>query len=110
MVSRASARIVFRVPSRLSRAGGRRSDPACAWERVRANARAMLVVGLSTMLGAFVHDLWLANAASVSAALAAFAAVAAMAGLSLGLAPLLDRRFAPQRPHAANLDRSEART
>ncbi|MGA8585271.1 MAG: hypothetical protein WB715_15820 [Roseiarcus sp.] len=83
---------------------------SCAWERVRANARAMLVVGLSTMLGAFVHDLWLANAASVSAALAAVAAVAAMAGLSLGLAPVLDRRFAPQRPHAANLDRREART
>ena len=62
------------------------------------------------MLGAFVHDLWLANAASVSAALAAFAAVAAMAGLSLGLAPVLDRRFAPRRPHAANLDRREART
>ena len=89
----------FALPSGLARAGSRRSHRlACAWERVRTNARAMRLVGLSTMLGVFLHDLWLANAASVSAALAAFAAVAAMAGLSLGLAPLLDRRFAPRRP------------
>jgi hypothetical protein len=81
----------------------------CAWERVRTSALAMRVVGLITILGVFLHDLWLANAASV-AALSAFAAVAAMAGLSLGLAPLLDRRFAPRRPQAAHLDRREART
>ena len=81
----------------------------CAWERVRANARPLRVVGLSTILGVFLHDLWLANAASI-AALAAFIAVSAMAGLSLGLAPLLDRSFAPRRPRAARLDRREART
>ena len=82
---------------------------ACAWERVRTNAFAMRVVGLITILGVFLHDLWLANAASVSA-LSAFAAVAAMAGLSLGLAPLLDRRLGPPRASEARLDRSEART
>jgi hypothetical protein len=82
---------------------------ACAWERVRTSALVMRVVGLITILGVFLHDLWLANAASVAAP-SALAAVAAMAGLSLGFAPPLDRRFAPRRPHAAHLDRREART
>ena len=35
---------------------------ACAWERIRTSARAMRLVGLCTMLGIFLHDLWLVNA------------------------------------------------
>ena len=60
---------------------------ACAWERVRTSARAMRLVGLCTMLGIFLHDLWLVNA-TIVAVLAALASLAVMAGLSLGLAPL----------------------
>ena len=55
------------------------------------------------MLGIFLHDLWLVNA-TIFAVLAAFASVAVMAGLSLGLAPFLDRLFgrpvAQSRPSA----------
>ena len=71
----------------------------CAWERVRTSARAMRLVGLCTILGIFLHDLWLVNA-TIFAGLAALASLAVMAGFSLGFAPLLDRlsgRPAPDR-------------
>jgi hypothetical protein len=80
---------------------------ACAWERVRTSARAMRLVGLCTMLGVFLHDLWLVNAAILAAG-AALASVALMAGLSLGLAPFLDRLFSWQAPDRAR--RREAET
>ncbi len=82
---------------------------ACAWERVRTSAFAMRIVGLTTILGVFLHDLWLADAASVST-LSAFAAVAVMAGLSLGLAPSIERWFGEPRASETHLDRSEAGT
>jgi hypothetical protein len=44
------------------------------------------------MLGIFLHDLWLVNA-TIVAVLAALASLAVMAGLSLGLAPFVDRLF-----------------
>ena len=65
---------------------------ACAWERLRTSVRAMRLVGLCTMLGIFLHDLWLVNP-TIFAVLTAFASVAVMAGLSLGLAPFVDRLF-----------------
>ena len=71
-----------------------------AWERVRANPRAMRLVGLCTILGIFQHDLWLVNA-TVFAILAALASLAVMAGLSLGFAPFLDRPFGRPAPDRA---------
>ncbi|MGC2785248.1 MAG: hypothetical protein WA397_15745 [Roseiarcus sp.] len=65
---------------------------ACAWERIRTSARAMRLVGLCTMLGIFLHDLWLVNP-TLFAVLAALASLAVMAGLSLGIAPFVDRLF-----------------
>ena len=79
----------------------------CAWERVRANPRAMRLVGLCTMLGIFLHDLWLINA-TLFTVLAALASVAVMAGVSLGLAPLLDRMFG--RPAPDRVRQLEAET
>lgn len=66
----------------------------CAWERVRGSPAAMRVVGLSTLVGVALHDLWFAgSAASALAAPAALLAVIAMAGISVGLAPRFDRRL-----------------
>jgi hypothetical protein len=73
---------------------------ACAWERVRTSPRAMRLVGLCTMLGIFLHDLWLLNA-TIIAALAALASLAVMAGVSLGFVPLLDRTFGLPAPDRA---------
>jgi hypothetical protein len=69
----------------------------CAWERVRASPAAMRAVGLSAIVGIFLHDLWFAGSAAPDlAAPAALLAVIAMAGVSVGLAPLLDRRLSPR--------------
>lgn len=66
----------------------------CAWERVRGSPSAMRVVGLSTLVGVALHDLWLAgSAASALSVPAALVAVIAMAGISAGLAPRFDRRL-----------------
>ena len=66
----------------------------CAWERVRGSPSAMRGVGVSTLVGVALHDLWLAgSAASILAALDALLAVAAMGGISVGLAPRFDRRL-----------------
>ena len=62
----------------------------CAWERVRTSARAMRFIGLCTILGLFLHGLWLVNA-SLFAALAGLASLVVMGGASLGIAPYLDR-------------------
>ena len=71
----------------------------CAWERVRASPAAMRAVGLTTMVGIFLHDLWFAgSAAPPFAAPAAFLAVIAMACLSVGLVGYLDRRLQFGRP------------
>ena len=66
----------------------------CAWERVRGSPPAMRAVGISTLVGVALHDLWLAGpAAPALAAPAALVAVVAMAGVSAGLAPRFDRRL-----------------
>jgi hypothetical protein len=72
----------------------------CAWERVRASPGAMRTVGVSAIIGIFLHDLWFAGpAASGLAAPAAVLAVVAMAGVSVGLAPHFDRRLSPRTPN-----------
>jgi hypothetical protein len=63
---------------------------ACAWERVRTSARAIRLVGLCTMLGIFLHALWLVNA-TIVVVLAALASLVVMAGLSFCIAPFLER-------------------
>jgi hypothetical protein len=69
----------------------------CAWERVRGSPSAMRAVGVSAILGIFLHDLWFAGSAAPDlAAPAAFLAVVAMGGVSVGLAPHLDRRLSPR--------------
>ncbi|HZZ63209.1 MAG TPA: hypothetical protein VFE63_18920 [Roseiarcus sp.] len=69
----------------------------CAWERVRGSPGAMRAVGVATILGIFLHDLWFAGSAAPDlAAPAAFLSVVAMAGVSVGLAPRLDRRLSPR--------------
>ena len=83
----------------------------CAWERVRGSAGTMRAVGLATILGIFLHDLWFAGSAAPDlAAPAALLAIIAMACVSAGLAPYLDRRLSPR---AQNLqthgDRHERR-
>jgi hypothetical protein len=71
----------------------------CAWERVRGNPSALRWVGVSTLVGVALHDLWLAgSAASEFAAPAAMLAVIAMAGISAGLALGFDRRFRQRVP------------
>jgi hypothetical protein len=71
----------------------------CAWERVRASPGAMRAVGLSAVLGIFLHDLWFAGPAAPGlAAAAALLALVAMAGLSAGAASYLDRRLLAGRP------------
>ena len=73
---------------------------ACAWERVRTSALAMRLIGLCTILGLFLHGLWLVNA-SLFAALAALASLVVMGGASLGVAPYLERLFGrPAFEHA----------
>ncbi|MBV9289560.1 MAG: hypothetical protein JO288_17385 [Hyphomicrobiales bacterium] len=69
----------------------------CAWERVRASPAAMRAIGVSTIIGIFLHNLWFAGPQAPGlAALAALLAIVAMAGVSVGLAPHLDRRLAPR--------------
>ena len=69
---------------------------SCAWERVRASPSAMRAIGVSTLIGVGLHDLWLAGpGAPALSAVAALLAVAAMAGISLGLAPRYGRRLSP---------------
>jgi len=66
----------------------------CAWERVRGTPSALRVVGVSTILGVGLHDLWLAgSAAPPLAAPAAALSIVAMAGISAGLAPRYGRRL-----------------
>jgi len=66
----------------------------CAWERVRASPAAMRTVGLATIVGILLHDLWFAvPAAPALAAPAAVLSLIAMAGLSVGAATLLDQRL-----------------
>jgi len=70
----------------------------CAWERVRGSPPAMRVVGVSTLVGVALHDLWFVGSAEPAlAAPAVLLAVIAMAGISAGLAPRFDRRL---RRHA----------
>jgi hypothetical protein len=69
----------------------------CAWERIRASPAAMRAVGLSVIVGIFLHDLWFAGpAAPPYAAPAALFAVLTMAAISVGLSPHLDRWLSPQ--------------
>jgi hypothetical protein len=79
----------------------------CAWERVRTSARAMRLIGLCTILGLFLHGLWLLNA-SLFAALAALASLIVMGGLSLGAAPYLDRLFGSPATARGHARRAEA--
>ena len=73
---------------------------ACAWERVRTSALAIRLVGLCTMLGIFLHALWLVNA-TIVVVLAALASLVVMAGLSFGIAPFLERVLGgPMLSHA----------
>jgi hypothetical protein len=73
---------------------------ACSWERVRVSVRAMRFVGLCTIFGIFLHDLWLVNA-TIFAVLASVPSLMVMAGLSLALAPFLDRLADRPMPHQA---------
>jgi hypothetical protein len=76
----------------------------CAWARVRASPLAMRTVGLSAIVGIFLHDLWFVGSAAPDlAARAALLAIIAMAGVSVGLTPLLDRRLSP-RTHSLRTD------
>jgi hypothetical protein len=71
----------------------------CAWERVRASARAMRCVGLSAIVGICLHDLWIAGPGAPGLAIpAALLATIAMVCLSVGLSPFVDRRLAPRAP------------
>jgi hypothetical protein len=64
----------------------------CAWERVRASPSALRAVGVSTIVGVGLHDLWFAGSTAPDlAAPAALLAVIAMAGISTGLAPRYGR-------------------
>ena len=63
---------------------------ACSWERVRRSARVMRLVGLCAIFGIFLHDLWLVNA-TIFAVLASVASLMVVAGVSLAIAPFLDR-------------------
>ena len=65
---------------------------ACAWERIRTSERALRLIGFSTILGVFLHSLWLANATAVADILASSVATVFMAALSLAVAPGLDRQ------------------
>ena len=68
----------------------------CAWERVRESPSALRLVGLSTLVGVALHDLWLAgSAAPILTGPIALLAVVAMAGISVGLAPRVSQRLAP---------------
>ena len=67
----------------------------CAWERVRLGARPLRLVGVSAILGIFLHDLWLAGAGSLVSAISALLAIAGMASLSLWLASRLEDRISP---------------
>ena len=66
----------------------------CAWERVRGSPFALRLVGLSTIVGVVLHDLWLAGSAAPDLTVpAALLAMIAMAGISVGLAPRVGRRL-----------------
>jgi hypothetical protein len=69
----------------------------CAWERVRASPSGLRAIGVSAVVGIFLHDLWLAgpSAPNLSAA-AALLAFVAMGCVSIGLAPYFDRRLPPR--------------
>lgn len=70
----------------------------CAWERVRASPAALRAVGVSAILGIGLHDLWLAGPGAPDlTVVTAPLAVIAMAGVSVGLSPLVDR-WAPRQP------------
>jgi hypothetical protein len=73
---------------------------ACSWERVRTSARAIQLVGVSTILGIFLHDLWLVNA-TLFVVLAGLASLVVMLGVSFGLASFLDRLFRHPLLHPA---------
>ena len=64
----------------------------CAWERVRLNARPLRAVGLSAIVGIFLHDLWLAEADSLWALASALFGIAGMASLSLWFGGRLEQR------------------
>jgi hypothetical protein len=69
----------------------------CAWERVRASVPAMRCVGLSAIVGIFLHDLWFAGPAVPGLAIpAALLGILAMTCVSVGLSPFLDQRLAPR--------------
>ncbi len=78
----------------------------CAWERVRGSPSALRFVGVSTIVGVGLHDVWLAGYGTPwLTALTALLAVIAMAGISAGLAPRYGRwrgrraeRVADERP------------
>jgi hypothetical protein len=66
----------------------------CAWERVRGSPAALRAVGVSAIAGVGLHDLWLAGPGAPDLAIVtAMLAVIAMAGVSVGLAPHIDRRL-----------------
>ena len=73
----------------------------CAWERVRTSARAMRLVGLCTMLGIFLHDLWLVNATALRRARCARFPSPSWPACRLASAPLLDRLFGRPVPIAS---------
>jgi hypothetical protein len=73
------ARLGFLVGAVLL--GGVAPVVGCAWERVRGSPPAMRVVGVSTLVGVALHDLWFAgSAAPALAAPAALLAVIAWPG------------------------------
>jgi len=64
-----------------------------AWERARASPTVLRWIGGSTLVGIALHNFWLiAPQGPWLAAAVAVSALAAMAGLSVGVAPFIDRR------------------
>jgi hypothetical protein len=77
---------------------------ALAWERARASATALRLVGSSTLAGVILHDFWLiAPQGPWLAAAVALSGLAAMAGLSVGLAFFIDRRIGGARAAARSV-------
>ena len=88
----------------------------CAWERVRGSPSALRFVGVSTIVGVGLHDVWLAGYGTPwLTASTALLAVIAMAGISAGLRAALwpvagtTRRACSRREAVMSLERNEER-
>lgn len=75
----------------------------CAWERVRASPAALRAIGVCAIAGVSLHDVWLVGpGAPALAIVTGLLAVIAMVGVSVGLAPHIDRRLSRWAPAQAS--------